>query len=370
MPHGGWGWGAPPPPKPGVIPLAPLGLGGILGGAFGTLGRSWKQLLGMSLLVFGFLGLLAGAAVYLGYDSLEKSLLELETRETLPDAETMTSFAFGFGVVWVGALLLVLLGTSLVQAACAAALRGAVLGRTVPFGTVWRESWSRVWAVVGANLLVAVMTVVPVFFLFAVGWVSAMVSLFSMLEEAPQLWSIPGWLAPVALLAALGAGLVGVWLWVRFSLAPAAVVFEGLGPIAALRRSARLVHGDWWRVFGITLLAAIMAGFAAWIVQMPFQLAGMIPTASLSAGSPQEPSLAPVLAAMVSSIAITTLGSVIAQTVTSVFAPLMNAVLYVDRRMRTENLAASLAEAAGVRPAPQPYPQTPPQPYAGPSHPA
>ncbi|MEU3446801.1 hypothetical protein AB0H29_06155 [Streptomyces thermolilacinus] len=353
-----------------MIPLAPLGLGGVLGGAFGTLGRAWKQLFGMSLLVFGLLGLLAGAAIYLGYDSLEQSLLDLERRETLPDGGTVTSFVIGFGVVWVGAMLLVLLGTSLVQAACASALRGAVLGRTVPFGAVWRESWSRVWAVAGANLLVAVMTVVPVFFLFAVGWVSAVAAFFSMVEEAPQLWSIPGWIAPVALLAALGTGLVGVWLWVRFSLAPAAVVFEGLGPVAALRRSARLVHGDWWRVFGITLLAALMAGFAAWIVQMPFQLAGMLPTASLSSDGTGEPSLAPVLAAMVSSMAITMLGSVIAQTVTSVFAPLVHAVLYVDRRMRTENLAASLAEAAEAQPAPQPHPQAPPQPYGGPSHPA
>ncbi|WP_436989436.1 DUF7847 domain-containing protein [Streptomyces sp. enrichment culture] len=353
-----------------MIPLAPLDLGGVLGGAFGTLGRAWKQLFGMSLLVFGFLGLLAGAAIYLGYDSLERSLEELGTRQTPPDAEMMTSFAFGFGALWLTVMLLVLLGTSLVQAACASALRGAVLGRTVPFGTVWRESWSRVWAVVGTNLLVAVMTVVPVVFLFAVGWVSAVVSLFSMVDDAPQLWSIPGWLAPVTLLAALGAGLVGVWLWVRFSLAPAAVVFESLGPVAALRRSARLVRGDWWRIFGITLLAAIMAGLAAWAVQLPFQLIGMVPTATIPAGSPEEPSLAPVLAAMVTSMAITTLGSVIAQTVTSVFAPLVHAVLYVDRRMRTENLAASLAEAAGVQPAAQPHPQAPPRPYGGPSHPA
>ncbi|WP_456049285.1 hypothetical protein [[Kitasatospora] papulosa] len=53
-PYGGYPFGGPPgwggwvpPPKPGVIPLAPLGLGDVLGGAFSTVGRYWKQLFGM-----------------------------------------------------------------------------------------------------------------------------------------------------------------------------------------------------------------------------------------------------------------------------------------------------------------------------------
>ncbi|MET9885778.1 hypothetical protein ABZZ20_22090 [Streptomyces sp. NPDC006430] len=37
---------------------------------------------------------------------------------------------------------------------------------------------------------------------------------------------------------------VSVWLATRFSLAPAAAVCEGLGPVAALRRSSRLVGGN------------------------------------------------------------------------------------------------------------------------------
>ena len=42
-----------PPPKPGVIPLAPLGLGDVLGGAFSTMGRYWKQLFGMAAALYG-----------------------------------------------------------------------------------------------------------------------------------------------------------------------------------------------------------------------------------------------------------------------------------------------------------------------------
>lgn len=47
---GGWGWMPPPPPKPGVIPLAPLGVDRIPGGAFATMRRYAKPLLVSSLL--------------------------------------------------------------------------------------------------------------------------------------------------------------------------------------------------------------------------------------------------------------------------------------------------------------------------------
>ncbi|HEY9438306.1 MAG TPA: hypothetical protein VIS29_06585, partial [Streptomyces sp.] len=48
----GWG-GWTPPPKPGVIPLAPLKLGDVLNGAFSTMGRYWKQVLGMGAALYG-----------------------------------------------------------------------------------------------------------------------------------------------------------------------------------------------------------------------------------------------------------------------------------------------------------------------------
>ncbi|MEU7565097.1 hypothetical protein AB0A99_03640 [Streptomyces fradiae] len=338
-----------------MIPLAPLGAGDILGGAFAALGRAWKQLLGVSLLVFGFLGLIGGVVLFTGYQGFEEAVLELDARSTPPDTDTVRSFAVGLGALWSGMSLLLLLGTSLVQAAAAAALRGAVLGRTVPFGTVWRQAWSRVWAVAGGNLLVALATVVPVFGLLFLGWLALLGIAFSSSPDAPELPLLPpGWLAPVGLLGGLGLGLAGIWLWVRFSLAPAAVVFEGLGPVAALRRSARLVRGAWWRVFGIALLAGVIAAFATWLLQMPFQFLGAVPAAFPSGGPDGPPDLAAALTAMAVGLAFSLVGTVVAQAVTAPFSPLVHALLYVDRRIRTEDLARSLAEAAARDPWP-PY---------------
>ncbi|HZQ38160.1 MAG TPA: hypothetical protein VFD32_19680, partial [Dehalococcoidia bacterium] len=73
-------------------------------------------------------------------------------------------------------------------------------------------------------------------------------------------------LAGAALLASLLIGLrvavtaltvllvpVAIFLYVRWSLAIPALFAERTGGAGALRRSAELVSGSWWRVFGITV---------------------------------------------------------------------------------------------------------------------
>lgn len=94
-------------------------------------------------------------------------------------------------------------------------------------------------------------------------------------------------LTPVALavvLASLGAtlGLValivpGVYLWARWFLAAQAVVAERLGPIEGLGRSAELVRGQWWRIFGIALVITLLAVIVAALLVIPLQLTGIGP---------------------------------------------------------------------------------------------
>jgi hypothetical protein len=67
---------------------------------------------------------------------------------------------------------------------------------------------------------------------------------------APRL--LPAVVAVALFTVGLTAGLFllvvpGVWLMVRWYFVAQAVVIEGLGPTAALRRSAELVRGLWWR---------------------------------------------------------------------------------------------------------------------------
>jgi hypothetical protein len=70
--------------------------------------------------------------------------------------------------------------------------------------------------------------------------------------------------AAVALYAtAVALGLValvgpGIWLAVRWYFAAQAVVVDRVGPAAALRRSALLVDGSWWRTGGALLAFALI----------------------------------------------------------------------------------------------------------------
>jgi hypothetical protein len=54
----------------------------------------------------------------------------------------------------------------------------------------------------------------------------------------------------------------GVWLLVLWYFAAQAAVVEGVGPVAAVRRSTELVRGSWWRVFGLIVATGLLFGFA------------------------------------------------------------------------------------------------------------
>jgi hypothetical protein len=59
-------------------------------------------------------------------------------------------------------------------------------------------------------------------------------------------------------LTAIGV-LLGAWLLVRWSQTTQVIALEGLPPFPALRRSARLVRDNWWRVASLTLFVSLLA---------------------------------------------------------------------------------------------------------------
>ena len=74
-------------------------------------------------------------------------------------------------------------------------------------------------------------------------------------------------LVGVAFLSAIliGIGFIlivipGVYIAVRFTLAPQAAVLERQGVTDSLRRSWNLVEGNWWRVFGIVAAVYVLVG--------------------------------------------------------------------------------------------------------------
>lgn len=154
----------------------------------------------------------------------------------------------------------------------------------------------------------------------------------------------------IGILGALATAPLAVWLWVKFSLAPSAAVFENQGPIAAMRRSSLLVRGDWWRIFGISILAGAVAGAASYVIQLPFSLIGIFSGSLGSENLGDHPNPASIIVAMSGYLVAMVIGQLISQLIVAIFPPLVTGLLYVDRRIRTENLGPVLAEAAAVPP--------------------
>ncbi|MBT2450059.1 hypothetical protein J7F03_23890 [Streptomyces sp. ISL-43] len=277
-----WGGGPlpPEPPRPGVISPRPLRTGDILGGAFAALARY-----GIRLVAAMFLGQLAALLLVAAATG---AALALHAR---PVAALVPAAALG-----------ALLTCALAAAVSTAALQRAVLGRPATVVALLRAALPRYAAVLGAQLLVLAAVAGPGAAVLAAG--------------------LPPLLAAATLPAALGLG-------VLFALAPTAAAYESLGPIAALRRSARLVRGSWWRTLGITALAAALTAGTAYAVRLPFAFAGAL-------------SLLPALDGGGVHAALAALGGTVAQTLLLCFPQLTAGLVYADRRIRREGLAAEL----------------------------
>ncbi|MER5362252.1 hypothetical protein [Streptomyces sp. NPDC002785] len=335
-----------PPPKPGVIPLAPLKLGDILGGAFSTMGRYWKQLFGAGVAVYGGALVAVGAAALIAYSAVSGHLHRIISlsAEEAPSSKDLAPVLIALGAVWLVAMLAFTIGTAVMYAAVPAVLQEAVLGRPTTFSVIWRRAWARVPTLIGTVILMALIAMIPVV-LAMIGFFALVIGVITLAHES----SAAAWITP-GFLGALATAPLAAWLWVKFSLAPSAVIFERQRPMAALRRSSQLVRGDWWRIFGISLLASVMAAVANYIIQIPFSFLGMFSGFIGGSTLDDDPNPTAIAFAMSGYVVILLLGQLIGQLVSATFPQLVTGLLYVDRRMRTENLGPVLAEAAAVPP--------------------
>ncbi len=309
------------------------------------MGRYWKQLFGVGAAVYGGALVVVGAAVAIAYSAVSDPLhrvMELSSEES-PRSGDIVPLAIALGAVWLVAVLVLMTATAMMYATVPAVLQDAVLGRPTTFGIIWRRAWARVPAVIGTVLLTSLVAVIPIV-LMMVAFI-AMTIAFITLDGSGS-----GVAIAVGVLGALATAPLAIWLWVKFSLAPAAAVFEGQRPVAALRRSSQLVRGDWWRIFGISLLAILMAAVASYIIQLPFSILGMFPGVIGMESLGSDPNATAVVVAMSGYLVATLLGQLVSQLVSATFPQLVTGLLYVDRRMRNENLGPVLAEAAAVPP--------------------
>lgn len=342
----------PPAPQPGVIPLRPLATGEVLSGAFGTFGRYWKPLIGIMAAVQGIGILLVGAALAITFAAVSdrfSAVFDLAPGED-PEGSDVAALFLSFIPAGVVLLVAMTVGAAMFSALCPALIQEAVLGRPATFRSMWRRSWSRLPSVLGTVLLTALMAGGPALLLYAI-----CIPLMIMSTDLDG--SGPSAAFGLLILGSLLSVPFSIWLMARFSLAPAAAVCEGLGPVAALKRSSHLVRDGWWRVFGISMLGYIVATAVGYVIQMPFGFVGMFalfPTLP-GAGDPSPDPGALIFGFLVYGGTML-IGGVISSPFQFSFPQLVIALIYVDQRMRKENLAAALTATAFPAPAPAPAP--------------
>ena len=299
------GYYAPPPPgaqptiKPGVIPLRPLAVGEIVDGAVTTMRKYPVLLLGAAAVVAAITQI-AGLLVQLPFldDLTSVAKLDPNTMTQQEAIDQLTRGVTGFLTGTALSLLLLLVGTVFLSGFITVVVGHAVLGRPVTFSQAWEEFKPRLLPLLGATLLSGLVVTVGVILCI----------------------------------------LPGIYVGVLFSLIGPALVLERCGVGTAFTRSRVLVNGAWWRTFGILVLAALISWVISWIISLPFGLLG-----AASNGFSAEPTAA----LSVGSLVLSTIGAIIASTITLPFSSAVNVLIYVDRRMRAEGMDIELQRAAG-----------------------
>ncbi|MFE1937557.1 hypothetical protein ACFW95_45745 [Streptomyces sp. NPDC059474] len=331
-PGGGWGTGPrqPSAPRPGVIPLRPLAVGEILNGAVAIMRAHWRTVLGISLIVSIVAQGLITAATGLWFNDAHGNERNVLNDPDATVGQAMRALGDSLGDSGV-TLLLGVLGTIVTTALLTVVTARAVLGRSVSAKEAWGGARPHLLQLCGLLLLIPTIAVAVI----AAGMTPGLLLAFAgVRSEGAALASLGGFAA---------AG-VAAWLWVRFSLAPAALMLEKQGIIKALRRSFKLVRGAWGRVFGIQLLAVVLVFIVGAIVEIPTSLIAMV----IGGDNAMDWLSGESVAVSWTFLVVVGVGGVISSTITFPISAGVTALLYMDQRIRREALDLELARAAGM----------------------
>jgi hypothetical protein len=296
----------PPALKPGVIPLRPLSLSDVFNASVSYIRTNPKATLGLTTIVVVVaqvialliqIGPLASAAGVLSPTAAGR-FDQSDVPEISDSAIVGLLLSSTAGIVTTALAGIVLSGLLTVV------VGRAIFGSTISIGEAWHRVRGRLLPLLGVTALEAagasVLIVVVVGLVAAVSQIIGGAAAF-----------IVGVLFGLALIALL------VYLYTMLSFAPTLIVLERIGVWHAISRSFALVKNDFWRVFGILLLAVVVAG--------PFSVVGQI---MLAVG---ESTRTAIIAVVLISV-----GGAIGQIVTAPFNAGVVVLLYTDRRIRAE----------------------------------
>lgn len=299
-----------------VIPLRPLSLTDIFNGAVAYIRTNPKATLGLATVVvlasqITTLALQIGPLAALGE-------FGAPLQGEAPSSGTIAVFALG---AFTG-IVITTLASLLLSGMLTVVIGRSVFGASISVGEAWQRLRGRLPALIGLTALQALAMIV------VVAGVAVVIAGAGALGGGVAGFAVGALLVPLALLGVLYVSTILLF-------APAVIVLEQLGIVAAIKRSFTLVSKGFWRVFGIWVLATIVAGVIGWAVGAPFNVAGQI--ASMVADGPTLPALI-----------LTAVGSAIGQIVTAPFSAGVVVLLYADRRFRAEAFDLMLQTGAGA----------------------
>ena len=307
--------------KPGILPLRPLQLGDILDGAVKAIRFNPKSMVGLSAIVLAVF-LIPSAALAVGVTHLSATSLSrygtgAEAFVGLP-AVLLQNLSTTFATAILSGLLIHVVGQ-------------AVLGRKPGIEQTWRTTRGRVPALFGVMILALLVTVLSTTLLIGPG---------VLLLVNNNL--VAGMI--LLLLGTLGLIAFSLFFSTKISMAAPAIVLEGHGVLAGLRRSFALTKGSaFWRILGITLLAGLLAAIAGAILGLPFSFINL----TITALSGQNSEFGQMIVTFVSHLSALLTGAI-----TTPFVAAVTGLLYIDRRMRLEALDVVLIRESLSNPAP------------------
>jgi hypothetical protein len=261
--------------RTGPLPLHPMSFSDVLDGAFRLLRANLATIVLVTAVFFVPLELLSA---FLTRDLFGgQGILQVLRDPSLTEQQ----FSGGLSGLQLGGTvatsLLGLLITPFVGGAITQVVAASYLGRQLSAGDAIRTTGRRLWALLGAAILVH-------------------------LVEA------------VGLILCVLPALVAMTFYICTT---PAVVLEELGPVRSMRRSWRLVRPRFWPVLGIAVVSGLLASFLTSVLGTPFTLAAEL--VGLRWG-----------------FILLAIGSIVPALVASPFVSIVATLVYFDARIRHE----------------------------------
>ena len=318
--------------KPGIIPLRPLSIGDIYQGAFAAIKTNARTMFGFTAALLGVVLVISIATNY----AIINLVLPNYLSPSSPYAAVFTSLSGSFSQL--GGTLLQVLATVLLSGLIVVAVSRSVLGRVASSKEVWERTKSKFLPLIGLNIITGIISGL----MAIIGIVAFFVLLASAASTAKTdrefLQDLGVSLVGLLILMVISA-LVSSYLSIKFSVASPAMVLENLGVFAAIGRSWSLTRGNFWRLFGINILTAIITSMVAGIFVGIADALGAI-FIVVGSSSPED-----VIASLNTTYILIMVMSTIAQLLILPFTSSVNALLYIDLRMRKEGLDVELRTA-------------------------